>query len=264
QAAAELQRLQAALRAAAREARENQQTVSDKVGRQYGAIFAAHALLIEDPALLREAERLIRDQAHTAEYAVSRVIRRHAQALENPARGALMLRAADLFDIEKLILRNPLGQRSELVSHLKEPVVVLARDLTPSETASLDRSKVYAFATEAGGRASHTAIMAGVLEIPAVVGIGRFLNDVSGGDEVIVAGNGGLVILNPDEEPKERYEQPRKSLRRLEPSREELRELPAETRCGTRVQLFGNIEFPEEAAHCVDRGADGVGLYRTE
>jgi phosphotransferase system enzyme I (PtsI) len=264
QTQAELERLRAALAAAAAQARANQQAVSEKVGKQYGAIFAAHALLIEDPALLREVERLVREQDHSAEYAVSRVIRRHAKALESLHHGAMMLRTADLFDIEKLILHNLLGQRGELVNHLTEPVVVLARDLTPSETASLDRDKVFAFATEAGGRASHTAIMAGVLEIPAVVGIGRFLNDVSGGDEVIVDGNRGVVILNPDDETRERYEQTRKSLRSLETSLEELRDLPAETKCGVRVQLFGNIEFPEEAAHCVDRGANGVGLYRTE
>jgi phosphoenolpyruvate-protein phosphotransferase (PTS system enzyme I) len=264
QAAAEMERLRAALKLAALEARGNQQAVNDKVGKQYGAIFAAHALLIEDPTLLREVERLVREQDHTAEYAVSRVIRRHAKVLESLDHSTLLLRSADLFDIEKLILRNLLGQRGELVSHLTQPVVVLARDLTPSETASLDRSKVFAFATEAGGRASHTAIMAGVLEIPAVVGIGKFLNDVSGGDEVIVDGNRGVVILNPDEETRERYEQTKKSLRTLETRLEELRDLPAETKCGCRVLLFGNIEFPQEAAHCVDRGASGVGLYRTE
>jgi phosphotransferase system enzyme I (PtsI) len=264
QAEAEMERLRAALKAAAVEARGNQQAVNDKLGKQYGAIFAAHAMLIEDPNMLREVERLIREQDHTAEYAVSRVIRRHAKTLESLDRNNLMLRTADLFDIEKLILRNLLGQRGELVSHLTEPVIILARDLTPSETASLDRTKVFAFATEAGGRASHTAIMAGVLEIPAVVGIGRFLNDVSGGDEIIVDGNRGVIILNPDEETRQRYEETRKSLRSLETRLEKLRELPAETKCGVRVQLFGNIEFPEEAAHCVEKGASGVGLYRTE
>src|SRR5262249_13337098 len=161
-----------------------------------------------------------------------------------------------------LILRNLLGQHRELVSQLTEPVIVLAHDLTPSETASLDPSKVFAFATESGGRASHTAILAGKLEIPAVVGIGRSLTDVSGGEEVIVDGNKGVVIVNPDDETRERYEQTKKSLRSLETKLEELRNLPAETKCGVRVQLFGNIEFPEEAAHCVVRGADGVGLYR--
>jgi phosphoenolpyruvate-protein phosphotransferase (PTS system enzyme I) len=260
----ELARLRVALKTAATETRDIQQMVNEKLGKQYGNIFAAHALLVEDPALTREVERLIREQSHAAEYAVSRVIRRHAKALESLEHGAFALRAADLFDVEKRILSNLLGQRREQLGHLREPVVVLARDLTPSETASLDRTKVFAFATEQGGRASHTAIMAGVLEIPAVVGIGKFLNDVSGGDEVIVDGNRGVVILNPDDETRQRYEQTRRDLRSLETSLEELRDLPAETRDGHQVQLLGNIEFPQEAAHCVDRGAAGVGLYRTE
>src|SRR5262249_36603065 len=153
---------------------------------QYGAIFGAHALLIEDATLTREIEGLIRDQGLTAEYAVSKVMRRYAKVLENLEGGHFSTRAADLFDIEKALLRNLLGQQRELLKHLKVPVVVLAHDLTPSETASLDPKMVHAFVTEAGGRASHTAIMAGVLEIPAVVGVGRFLTDVSGGDEVIV------------------------------------------------------------------------------
>jgi phosphotransferase system enzyme I (PtsI) len=261
----EVARLRQALAAAAREARDNQLAVNDKVGKQYGAIFAAHAMLIEDPALVRELEALVRDQGHTAEYAVSRVIRRHVKALEGLGRGGpFASRGTDLFDIEKAILRNLLGQRRESLQHLQEPVVVLAHDLTPSETAALDPTKVHAFATEAGGRASHTAIMAGVLEIPAVVGAGRFLTDVSGGDEVIVDGHRGFVILNPDEETRDRYEQTRKTFRTFETRLSELRELPAETRDGTRALMLGNIEFPEEANHCLVRGADGVGLYRTE
>jgi len=260
----EVRRLREALSAAARVSRENQQAVSEKLGPQYGAVFAAHALLIEDPALAGEIEALIREQGYAAEYAVSRVMRRHAKALESIERGHFAARAADLFDIEKNLLRSLLGHRRENLQHLKEAVVVLAHDLTPSETAALDPRMVYAFATEAGGRASHTAIMAGALEIPAVVGLGRFLNDVSGGDIVIVDGNRGVLILNPDEETQELYEKTRSSLRNLETRLEQLRDLPAETRDNQRIQLLGNIEFPNEATHCAERGADGVGLYRTE
>jgi phosphotransferase system enzyme I (PtsI) len=262
--AEEVARLRQALVAAAGEARENQQTISDKLGRQYGAIFGAHALLIEDGNLAGEIEALIRDQGHAAEYAVSRVMRRYAKALESLNRGTFATRAADLFDIEKRVLRNLLGHRREQIQQLTEPVIVLAHDLTPSETAALDPSKVYAFATEAGGRASHTAIMAGALEIPAVVGLGKFVIDVSGGDQVIVDGNRGVLILNPDEETLERYERTRSSFRTFENQLGELRQLPAETRDGVRIPLLGNIEFPQEASHCIDRGADGVGLYRTE
>src|SRR5581483_5642847 len=260
----EIARLRQALAAAAAEARTNQQAINEKLGKQYGAIFAAHALLIEDPELTREIESLIRDQDHAAEYAVSRVMRRHAKALESLRSGSFATRAADLFDIEKAILRNLLGERGEVLKYLKKPVIVLAHDLTPSETAGLDPKMVHAFATEAGGRASHTAIMAGVLGIPAVVGVGRFLTDVSGGDEIIVDGNRGVLILNPDEETRERQEQARKSYCTLESRLNELRDLPAETADGVRITLLGNIEFPHEAEHCIERGADGVGLYRTE
>ncbi len=260
----ELQRLRLALAEAAREARANQDVVAAKLGKQYGAIFGAHAMLIEDPALSREIEGLIRDQGHAAEYAVSRVMRRYAKTLESIDRGFLASRDADLFDIEKRVLRNLLGQRREQLQHLTEPVVVLAHDLTPSETAALDPRMVHAFATEAGGRASHTAIMAGALEIPAVVGIGKFVTDVSGGDAVIVDGNRGVLILNPDEETLARYETTRHNFRTFETRLGELRDLPAETRDGVVVPLYGNIEFPQEATHCLERGADGVGLYRTE
>jgi phosphotransferase system enzyme I (PtsI) len=123
---------------------------------------------------------------------------------------------------------------------------------------------VHAFATEAGGRTSHTAIVAGVLEIPAVVGLGKFLTDVGGGDLVIVDGNHGLLILDPDEETLRRYEQTRSCFRNRESRLGELRDLPAQTRDGVRITLHGNIEFPHESSHCLERGADGVGLYRTE
>jgi phosphotransferase system enzyme I (PtsI) len=261
---AETARLRQALDAAVREARAQEETISSKLGPQYGAIFAAHAFLLNDPALLRELEPLIREQRFAAEYAVSRVIRRHAKALESLEGGHFASRAADLYDIEKRLLSELLGRRRENLRQLSESVIVLAHDLTPGETAALDTSHVHAFATEAGGRTSHTAIVAGVLEIPAVVGLGKFVTDVSGGDLVIVDGNRGLLLLDPDEDTLERYEHTRTSFRRFETGLEGLKTLPAETRDGIRVALTGNIEFPHEAAHCVDRGADGVGLYRTE
>jgi phosphoenolpyruvate-protein phosphotransferase (PTS system enzyme I) len=260
----EIQRLRAALAAAAAESRQNQQAITDKIGKQYGAIFGAHALLIEDPTLAREVEGQIREQGFAAEYAVSRVMRRHAKALESLGRGHFASRSADLFDLEKAVLRHLLGHRKEELQQLTEPVIVLAHDLTPSETAALDRSKVFAFATETGGRASHTAIMAGAMEIPAVVGLGKFVTDVSGGDLVIVDGNRGVLILNPDEETLERYEVARRSFHTFESGLVSLRDLPAETKDGLRIHLLGNIEFPPEATHCVERGAEGVGLYRTE
>lgn len=260
----EIQRLQSALKAAAAEAREDQRNLTEKAGQQYAAIFAAHAMIIEDPGLRQELEAIIRDQGFTAEYAVSRVIRRRAKALENMQLAFLSTRSSDLFDIERRLLRNLLGERQEQLQKLKEAVILLAHDLTPSETAELDRQHVYAFATEAGGRASHTAILAGALQIPAVVGLGKFITDVSGGDQVIVDGNRGVLILNPDEETLEHYQVARRSFISFEKQLGELRDKPAITRDGAQITLFGNIEFPQEAAQCLEKGAEGVGLYRTE
>jgi phosphotransferase system enzyme I (PtsI) len=260
----ELHRLQAAIPLAVQEAREHEQAITDKLGKQYGAIFGAHALLLGDRALTAEIAELIRTQGYAAEYAASQVIRRHVRTLESLGRQHFAARAADLYDIEKSLLRHLLGHRQESLHNLKEPVIILAHDLTPSETAALDPKQVIAFVTEAGGRASHTAIMAGALEIPAVVGVGRFLTEASGGDVVIVDGNHGTVVFNPDQAAIQDYRRTQDSLASLQTQLGELRLLPAETRDGTRITLLGNIEFPTEAGHCVERGADGVGLYRTE
>jgi len=260
----EMQRLRRALSAAAAEAEANQRAVTEKLGAHYGAIFGAHALLVEDATLARELESLIEHQHFAAEYAVSQVIRRYAKALESIDRGHFATRAADFFDIERSILGHLLGQQRENVHDLKQPVIIVARDLTPSETAAMDRRMVHAFATEAGGRASHTAIMAGALEIPAVVGLGKFVTSVSGGDLLIVDGNEGVVILDPDKQTLQLYESTQSSFRKFETQLGELRDLPAETRDGIFISLLGNIEFPEEALHCLERGAAGVGLYRTE
>ncbi len=264
-AEAEVTRLHAGLHAAADTSRGHQRAIHDRLGKQYAAIFEAHALLLEDPALVGQVETLIREQHFAAEYALSRVIRQYVKALESLGQASAMRsRVSDLYDLERSVLSNLLGEKREQLKELKQAVIVLAHDLTPSETAALDPKLVHAFATEAGGRASHTAIMAGALEIPAVVGLGEFVSDVSGGDVVIVDGNRGLLILDPDEETLARYESARSTYRTQETRLEELRDKPAVTRDGVRIQILGNIEFPHEAAHCIDRGADGVGLYRTE
>ena len=173
-------------------------------------------------------------------------------------------RADDIFDIEKRLLRNLLGQRREELSQLTSPVVVLANNLTPSETANLDPKMVIGFATETGGLGSHTAIVAEAQGIPAVVGAGDFLADVSGGEMVIVDGDTGQVVLQPDEETLAKYraeiQRHREVTARLQP----LRNLPARTCDGTAVRLEANIEFPAEVEACVAAGADGIGLFRTE
>ena len=260
----EIERLRHALEEAVADAHGKRDAISEKLGKQYGAIFAAHAMLIEDPELVREIEQLITQKNFGAEYAVSKTMRRHAKALAALNQPMFSTRSADLIDIEKSILAHLVGEHGNPLLEMQEAAIILAHDLSPSETANLDPKFVYAFATEAGGKASHTAIMAGVLEIPAVVGLGRLLMDVSGGDEVIVDGNRGVVILNPDEETRERYLVLQKQFGFFAKRLDELRDKPAQTTDGTRAILLGNIEFPQESGHCNDRGSDGVGLYRTE
>ena len=235
-----------------------------ELGEKYGAIFEAHLQMLQDSRLRSELEEMIRQRHYSPEYAVSRTLRRYAQVFQRLESSYLAERANDIFDIEKRLLRHLLGRRREGIAHLTSPVLVLAHNLTPSETANLDRRFVRGFVTEIGGPGSHTAIVAEALEIPAVVGTGPFLTEVSGGDLVIIDGDKGLVILQPDEETLARYRHEAEENRSLAAKLEPLRDLPAETRDGVRIELLGNIEFPYEVDHCVDRGADGVGLYRTE
>ncbi len=260
----EVARFEAALDAVCRDITENEEVARRQLGDQYGAIFAAHYQLIRDPKLIEEIETLIRDKCFSPEFASSRVLRKYAKEFQNLGSRYLAERATDLFDLEKRLLKQLLGERREELSHLTEPVVVLAHNLTPSETANLDRQFVHGFATEVGGRTSHTAILAGALEIPAVVGIGTFLSSVSGGELVIIDGNHGEVIIDPDEATLDRYRDAKARLHSVAERLLSLRPLTNETKDNVRVQIFGNIEFPDEVVHCTERGADGIGLYRTE
>lgn len=260
----ELERLDKAIAAAAEEVVHNREAVTQQLGDDYGAIFEAHLRMLQDSQLRRELDDMIRHRHYSPEYAVSRTMRRYAQVFQNLENQPLAERAHDIFDIEKRLLRQLLGLRRENLSHLTSPVLILARNLTPSETANLDTRYVKGFVTEWGGLGSHTAIVAEALGIPAVVGTGPFLTEVSGGDHVIIDGEHGLVILRPDEETIARYQHEAEEIRTLAARLETLRELPAETADGVRITLMGNIEFPYEVDHCVQRGADGVGLYRTE
>ncbi len=261
---AEIVRFRCALENVCREISGNEQLASDQLGKQYGAIFGAHLQMARDPKLQGEIEQLIRERSFSPEFALSQVLRRYAKVLQNLGDRYKAERAIDLFDLEKSLLRHLLGERREELANLQAPVLVLAYDLTPSETATLDKKHVQGFATEAGGHTSHTAILAGALEIPAVVGLGSFLIDVSAGSTVIIDGNRGEVIIDPDQETLDRYHQSEERARSVALRLKSLQPLPSETSDGVRIQLLGNIEFPEEAAHCRELGADGIGLYRTE
>ncbi|HMO27621.1 MAG TPA: phosphoenolpyruvate--protein phosphotransferase, partial [Tepidisphaeraceae bacterium] len=173
-------------------------------------------------------------------------------------------RGKDIHDIERRILKNLIGQRHGGLSTLQQQVVVIAHDLLPSQTAALDKKFIRGFATDVGGRTSHTAIVARAMAIPAVVGCGQITTAVAAGDTLIIDGTGGVVIVNPDAEQLAEHREYERRQIKLEAELETLRELPPETRDGAAVSLQANIEFPAEIDDALHRGALGIGLYRTE
>ena len=261
---AELARFHAALETVCSEIESNEVLVADKLGAQYAAIFSAHLQMARDPRMVGEVEKLIRERSYSPEYAVSRFLRQFAEQMQNLGDQYLAERAFDIFDLEKRLLRCLLGESREELSSLTAPVIILAHDLTPGETARLNTDFVLGFATEVGGHTSHTAILAGALGIPAVVGLGRCLASVSGSETVILDGDHGQVVIDPDEASIENFRTSQAHNLRIRERLESQEGVLAETQDGTRVQIHGNIEFPSEVEQCIKRGADGIGLYRTE
>jgi phosphotransferase system enzyme I (PtsI) len=261
---AELARFHSALEQVCTEIEGNEVLVAEKLGAQYAAIFSAHLQMARDPRMLGEVESLIRERSYSPEYAVSRFLRQHAEQMQNLGNKYLAERALDIFDLEKRLLGCLLGESREELNDLTEPVVILAHDLTPSETAQLDPKFVLGFATEVGGHTSHTAILAGALGIPAVVGLGRCLASVSGSESVILDGDHGQVLIDPDEGSIKSFRTSEAHNLKITERLQSLKDMQAETPDGERIHIYGNIEFPTEVGQCIKRGAEGVGLYRTE
>ncbi len=264
----ELQRLEQGLQSAHDAAALDQADARSRLGPEYADILAAHAQMILDSKLRREASLLVERDNLSAEHAVAEVLDHHASLLENLTDPFLASRAADVRDIQRRILEHLMGTRLPTVSEASTatttPSIVLAHDLSPSQASRLDPSQTPGFATEAGGRASHTAIVAAALEIPAVVGLGPFLDRVRTSSLVIIDGDKGLVFVDPDAATLERYRADQTQRQARFDGLSELIDMPCQTRDGTLIELYGNIEFPAEVEACRRRGASGVGLYRTE
>ena len=233
-------------------------------GRSTGDIFAAQLQMLHDPRLHSELEKRIGEDRQSAAFAVSAVLHNYATALRKLESPLLADRAQDVLDIERQLLTQLGAVTRQPLSDLSEAVIVLSRVLTPSETANLDRRFVKGFCTEIGGAGGHTAIVAKGLEIPAIVGVGEFLPIIAGADQVIVDGDRGRLIIDPDEDTVAHYLERAEYRRSLAAKLAKQSQLPAETQDGTRIQLNANIEFPHETTACLERGADGIGLYRTE
>jgi phosphoenolpyruvate-protein phosphotransferase (PTS system enzyme I) len=261
---AEVARFQGAVDRALAEIRELRQRVVSDVGEKLGAIFDVQDALLTDPHLTQEIRELVQREHYAPEYAVSTILRGYAKKFLNLPNRYMAERVSDVYDVEKRLLRNLIGARRESLGTLTEPVIVIAHDLSPSQTASLDRSKILAFATDAGGRTSHTTIVARAMGIPAVVGLKTITADVSGGDMVVVDGHRGLVVINPDDAAIQRFREARARFDLMEKKLGDMKDLPAVTADGHEVKLWGNIEFPHDVETCMARGATGIGLYRTE
>ncbi len=259
----EVGRLDEAMKRALAELEELAGRVSTKAGSTIAEIFSAHAGMLRDEYFRQEFFDRIRNKKYAAEFAVSRTMRQWRKVFqEDPF---LATRVPDLDDLERRLLRRLLGAKREELGSLKSEVVLVAHDLHPSQTASLDTEKVKGIAIEGGGPTGHTAIIARALGIPAVVGLGPITGELSGGDRAIVDGSRGFLIVEPDPETSESYDRRRSEVMHTDMAlMRELRDQPAETTDGRRMGILANIEFPREIVRAVEHGAEGIGLYRTE
>ena len=262
---AEMARFQDALVETRRQIADVQRRVSAAMGAQEAGIFEAHLMVLEDPSLLDQVGTRVRADRENAASAFHAVAGKYVAALEAADDDYLRERAADLRDLSTRVLDNLLGIVGESdLSRLTGPVIVVAHDLSPSTTAMLDRSKVLGFATDVGGKTSHTAIIARKLRIPAVVGLGDVTRKVRSDEYALIDGHGGALIVNPTDATLFQYGQIRERRAALDERLRDLRGQPAVTMDGFRLVLAANIEDPGDIAAVKESGAEGVGLFRTE
>jgi phosphotransferase system enzyme I (PtsI) len=235
-----------------------------KLGEDKAAIFDGHITLLEDEDLFDESVELIEDEEITAENALSRGIEAYCEMLGNLEDEYLRERAADLQDIGKRWLHNILGHEMGDLSTLEPNTVIVAKDLTPSDTAQLDLKNVLAFATEIGGRTAHSSIMARSLEIPAVVGTGDICSYVEGGESIIIDALTGDIIIDPTEEEVSEYSKKREAFLAEKEELKMLMDEAAISKDGVQANMWGNIGSPNDVDGLHRNGAEGIGLYRTE
>ena len=261
---AQYARLHAALAAAGAEIAELSERTRRELGNEPAKIFEFHAGLLRDKALVAAIERRVSGNFVTAEQAVADQFRVLVDQFKRMGNEVFEQKANDIIDLERRVLGHLMGEEKSRLAQLDAPAVVVAHELTPSQAAAMDRSKVIAIVTDLGGRTGHTSIVARALGLPSVVGCQRCSTEVEDGDEMIVDGNEGVVILRPDAKTLEEYRRKQERSQRSRAAMRELSGLEAVTKDGHRIQLMGNIEFPEEIEAVLGNGGDGVGLYRTE
>jgi len=261
----EIKRLNKAIASAGEQMQELRDQVSSRFGHEIATVLEAHSTILQDEHLKREFISKIESFWVTAEFAVTMVLKDYIKKFHSIENQYIQERVGDIIDIENRLLSNLMGEKREELKNLSEEVVLITHDLRPSETASLDSKKIKGFATEVGGRTSHAAILARALGIPGVVGLGSITTEIYPGDTVIIDGNKGVVIIRPDENTINEYEEKEKTIHVFEAKlTQELQDQPAETPDGREIAVMGNIDFPKEIKTFLRYGASGVGLYRTE
>ena len=241
-----------------------QKKIAKEMGVRHAQIFNAHLLVLEDRTLIEGVMSRLKKEYICIEYAFLQVLNKYIKTFSHIDDPYLRERLSDVEDVGRRILRNLRGERREILDNLKEKLIIVAYDLSPSDTASMHKEKVMGFITDIGGKTSHTAIMAKALEIPAVVGLEEATVKIKTGDVIIVDGTKGEVRINPDKATLAKYKQQSEKMVRTVKTLSKLKDLPAVTKDGFEVKLAANIELPDELSSVISHGARGVGLYRTE
>lgn len=261
---AEVEKLQVAVEESKKELEQVKERAKVELGEHEAEIFEAHLLVLQDPELIDQTIAKIRDEKVNADFALNEVKEMFVSIFESMDNEYMRERAADIKDVTNRVLRHILGIKVVDLSALSEEVILIAHDLTPSDTATMNKKMVLGFLTNIGGRTSHTAIMARTLEIAAVVGLSDVTENVKDGDFIVFNGETGQVIVNPDEKVINEY---RDLKSKFDEEKEALKQLIGKasiTLDDRHVELAGNIGSPNDLEGLLKNDAEGVGLYRTE
>ncbi len=260
----EINRLKLSLQKSKEQLLAVKKEVKRKKHKEARYIIDAQLLILDDKLLIESIINTIRGKKIDAASAVKDTIHGLGRTFDDVGDEYLRERKTDIDYIGERITRNILGRKREDLSAIQEPSLIVAHDLSPAETANLDTRVVLGFVTNAGGKTSHTAIMARALEIPSVVGLKKITSEVSSGETIIVDGTIGVVITRPTSETLLKYREKKQRYEQLEKELFHYKDLPAETPDGFQVKLLANIELVEELSSVREHGAEGIGLYRTE
>jgi phosphotransferase system enzyme I (PtsI) len=241
-----------------------QQRIAESIGAKDAAIFDAHLLVVEDRTLIDEVLRKLETDLCNVEWVFQEVATRYAETLNKIDDPYLRERALDIQDVTKRVIHNLQGKAPKTFLALTEPHILVTHNLTPSDTASINRANVLGIATDLGSRTSHAAILARSLNIPAIVGLHDITAKLETGQHVLLDGNDGSLIVDPTPETLSQYAQIESRRAKVTAQLKELRETTSTTRDGRHIVLSANIELPEDVGAVLANGAEGIGLYRTE